>query len=83
MKINHPNREKARNLLNEYHQLQLVEQHLERCTLKISVTFSSQILSGAVQAPSTTIPLADSEYKYMREYIKRRKIEIDKELEKL
>ena len=83
MKTNQLNREKARKLLNEYHQLELAEMHFERYHLNISVTFNSLLFSGKVPAPSVTFPLNDSERNYIKEYIKRRKEEIDKELEEL
>lgn len=84
MKTDLKNREQARKLLNEYHELERAENHFEgRYDLKISVTFNSIICSGKVPAPSVTIPLNNSEREYMKEYIKRRMAAIEKELEKL
>lgn len=83
MKTDLKNREQARKLLNEYHQLEKAWEHFKRYDLNISVTFNSIICSGKVPAPSVTIPLNNSEREYMKEYIQRRMDEIDKELEKL
>lgn len=83
MKTDSANREKARKLLNEYHELEMAQKHFERYHLNISVTFNSLLFSDKVAAPPTTIPLDVSEREYMKEYIKRRMAEIDKELEEL
>ena len=83
MKTDFTNIEKARKLLNEYHQLELATKHFDRYALDITVQFDSLLFRDRNAGTTCSFPLDESEYDYIKEYILRRMKKIEKILEDL